>query len=199
MRVRYVTDSYAFGTAAQSLERHYSGLHEELLGQGRRYALLQQAGAWRPAADIHETTDAIVVKLELAGVREEQVEITVYDNGLVVAGRRDDDAEREDCLCYHEAQVHYGPFRAEFRLPAPVEREGAVVSYDYGFLKLRLPKAVASAAGDGRADEDEDQGHAIAPMGDSSRLNAVSAQAEGDSDSTPSLPASSQPAWKREL
>lgn len=193
MRVRYVTDSYAFGNAAQSLERHYGELREELLGQGRRYALLQQAAAWRPAADIHETTDAIVVKLELAGVREEQVEITVYDNGLVVAGRRDDDADRDDCLCYHEAQVHYGPFRAEFRLPAPVERDGAVASYDHGFLKLRLPKAVASDAGGVRADED----HEIAPRGDSTRLNAISA--EDDIDPAPAPPATIQPAWKREL
>jgi HSP20 family molecular chaperone IbpA len=193
MRVRYVTDSYAFGSAAQSLERHYHELREELLGQGRRYAVLQQAATWRPAADIHETTEAIVVKVELAGVREEQVEITIYDNGLIVAGRRDDDVERDDCLCYHEAQVHYGPFRAEFRLPAPVERDGAEVSYHQGFLKLRLPKAVAgdaSGVGPGEA-------RASGPAGDASRLNTLG---DGDDrDPAPLPPTASQPAWKREL
>jgi len=193
MRVRYVSNSYAFGSAAQSLERHYHELREELLGQGRRYALLQQAATWRPAADIHETTEAIVVKVELAGVREEEVEIVVYDNGLVVSGHRDDDVERDDCLCYHEAQVHYGPFRAEFRLPAPVERDSALATYEHGFLRLRLPKAVVGAADRPRLDE----ASAVGPDSDGSRLNALGER--DDLDLTPVPPAATPSAWKREL
>lgn len=144
MRVRYVADVYSFGGPEQSLDRHYRELRDELLGQGRHYALPQHAATWRPPADIHETTDAVVVKLELAGVQEEHLEITVYENGLIVSGRRDDDADLDECLCYHEAQVHYGPFRAEFRLPVPVEREDAAISYERGFLRIRLRKAVAA-------------------------------------------------------
>ena len=143
MRVRYVADMYSFGGPEQSLDRHYRELRDELLGQGRQYALPHHAATWRPPADIHETTDAVVVKLELAGVQEEHLEITVYENGLIVSGRREDDADLDDCLCYHEAQVHYGPFRAEFRLPVPVEREAAAISYERGFLRIRLRKAVA--------------------------------------------------------
>src|SRR5579864_4797000 len=78
MRVRYVADVYTFGGPEQSLDRHYRELRDELLGQGRHYALPHHAVTWRPPADIHETTDAVVVKLELAGVHEEQLEITVY-------------------------------------------------------------------------------------------------------------------------
>lgn len=144
MRVRFVADVYSFGGPEQSLDRHYRELRDELLGQGRHYALPHHAVTWRPPADIHETTDAVVVKLELAGVQEEHLEITVYENGLVVSGRREDDADLDECLCYHEAQVHYGPFRAEFRLPVPVERERAAISYDRGFLRIRLPKTVAA-------------------------------------------------------
>lgn len=145
MRVRYVADAYSFGGPEQSLDRHYRELRDELLGQGRQYALPHHhAVVWRPPADIHETTDAVVVKLELAGAREEHLEITVYSNGLVVSGRRDDDADLDDCLCYHEAQVRYGPFRAEFRLPVPVERDDAAVSYESGFLRIRLRKAAVA-------------------------------------------------------
>jgi HSP20 family protein len=143
MRVRYVADTYGFGGSEQSLERHYRELRDELLGQGRQYALPQHA-AWRPPADIHETPEAIVVKIELAGIREEHLEITVYENGLVVSGRREDDGDLEERLCYHEAQVHYGPFRAEFRLPVPVAREEAAVHYERGFLRIRLRKAATS-------------------------------------------------------
>lgn len=144
MRVRYVADVYSFGGPEQSLDRHYRELRDELLGQGRHYALPQHSTTWRPPADIHETLDAVVVKLELAGVQEEHLEITVYENGLVVSGRREDDADLDECLCYHEAQVHYGPFRAEFRLPVPVEREEATASYERGFLRIRLRKAVSA-------------------------------------------------------
>ncbi|MFI5271808.1 MAG: Hsp20/alpha crystallin family protein [Ktedonobacterales bacterium] len=147
MRVRYVSTSYVFGSAQQTIERHYHELRDELLGQGRRFALLQQAADWRPAADIHETPDAVVVKLEVAGVREDQIEMTIYDNGLVVSGRREDDADHGDCVCYHEAQVHYGPFRAEFRLPFPVERDAASVAYEHGFLRIHLPKAERASGG----------------------------------------------------
>ncbi len=151
MRVRYVADVYSFGGPEQSLDRHYRELRDELLGQGRHYALPHHhAATWRPPADIHETTDAVVVKLELAGVQEEHLEVTVYENGLVVSGRREDDADLDDCLCYHEAQVHYGPFRAEFRLPVPVEREEAAISYERGFLRIRLRKAVAAEGAEAR-------------------------------------------------
>jgi HSP20 family protein len=153
MRLRYVTNTYSGGTAGQSLERHYRELREEMLHQGRHFGLLQPAAGWRPPADIHETPAALVVKLELAGVHEDQLEITLYQDALVIAGHRDDDSEHEDDVCYHEAQVHYGPFRAEILLPVPVVPEAVHATYENGFLRVRLPKALASAPGKGRRDD----------------------------------------------
>ncbi|MGH2516402.1 MAG: Hsp20/alpha crystallin family protein, partial [Ktedonobacterales bacterium] len=71
----------------------------------------------------------------------------LYDNALVVAGRRDDDSEHEGEICYHEAQVRYGPFRAEILLPAPVRQDATEATYENGFLRIRLPKVVASEPG----------------------------------------------------
>lgn len=174
MRLRYVSVTYSFGGAAQSLERHFRELREELLRQGHHYGLLQPTTQWRPPVDIHETTTAILVKLELAGVREEATEITLYENALVVTGRRDDDdMEHEGDVCYHEAQVHYGPFRAEILLPSPVRPDDVTATFDSGFLRIHLPKVVASDPHGERPDDAEARPGA---SGSFSRLNAAPAR-----------------------
>lgn len=150
MRFRYVSVTYSFGSPSQSLERHYRELRDDLLRQGQHYGLLQPATLWRPPVDIHETAAHMLVKIELAGVREEHLEITLYDNALVVTGRREDDSEHDEAICYHEAQVHYGPFRAEILLPTSVQSETVTASYENGFLRIRLPKAAPSEPGSWR-------------------------------------------------
>jgi HSP20 family protein len=143
MRLRYKLVTYHFGADQrnqQSVERHYRELVDELLRQGQHHALTQQAVQWRPATDIYETPDAILVKMELAGMREEDIEVTLYEDALVVAGRRADDAELDGAIYYHEAQIRYGPFRAEIMLPGAVQREGVEAHFENGFLRLKLPK-----------------------------------------------------------
>jgi HSP20 family protein len=147
MRVRFRSIEYQFGGAAQSLERHFRELREDLLRQGQQYGLLHPGSPWRPPVDIHETPGAILIKIELAGMREDEIELTLYDNALVVTGRRDDDPDHDEDVCYHEAQVRYGPFRAEIVLPAPVQASAAEATYQNGFLRVRLPKTTPSEPG----------------------------------------------------
>lgn len=152
MRLRLRSITYQFGGTSQSLERHFRELREELLRQGQHYGLLPPTGQWRPPADIHETPNDIRIKIELAGMSEDTIEVTLYDNALVVSGRRDDDSDHDETGCYYEAQVRYGPFRAEILLPAPVDREAADAVYENGFLRIRLPKLTRSMPGTERND-----------------------------------------------
>lgn len=152
MRLRLRSITYQFGGTSQSLERHFRELREELLRQGHHYGLLHPIGQWRPPVDIHETPDDIRIKIELAGMSEDNIEITLYDNALVVGGRRDDDSDHDETGCYHEAQVRYGIFRAEILLPAPVDREAVSAVYENGFLRIRLPKLTRSMPGSERGD-----------------------------------------------
>lgn len=143
MRLRYKYVTYHFGedqSSQQSLERHYRQLMDELLRQGQHHTLPQRAVQWRPPADIHETPDTIVVKMELAGMREEDIEVTLYEDALVVTGRREDDSDHDNTVYYHEAQIRYGPFRAEVLLPGPVRRDAVEARYENGFLRVMLPK-----------------------------------------------------------
>lgn len=144
MRLRYKQVTYHFGEeqpTQQSVERHYRELMDELFHQSQHRMLGQHATQWRPPADIHETPTAILVKMELAGVREDDLDVTLYEDALVVSGRRDDDMDHSGEICYHEAQIRYGPFRAEVLLPGPIARDGVEAQLEYGFLRVTLPKA----------------------------------------------------------
>jgi HSP20 family molecular chaperone IbpA len=140
MRMRFRSITYSVGGTPSSLERHYRELRESMLGPGQHYGL-QSALPWRPPIDIHETPDAIQVKIELAGLSEDLIEVTLYENALVVTGQREDDIEQGESIYYHEAQVRYGPFRADMLLTVPVDREAVQATYESGFLRIRLPKA----------------------------------------------------------
>lgn len=141
MRLRFRSIEYQFGGAASSLERYFRDLRDELLRQGHQYGVLHSTGQWRPPVDIHETPDAVRIKIELAGMSEDTIEVTLYENALVVSGRRDDDSDHDEDVCYHEAQVRYGPFRVEILLPARVQQDIAEAKYENGFLRIHLPKA----------------------------------------------------------
>jgi len=138
MRYRYVTYRYTDGSG-QQLERHYRQLLQDALRQSQQ-SMLHRSVTWRPLADIHESSDMMTVKIELAGMKEEDIEVTLYEDALVVSGVRHDDHEHGKNLYYHEAQIRYGPFRVEVYIPSPIDREAVTARYENGFLWVVLPK-----------------------------------------------------------
>jgi HSP20 family molecular chaperone IbpA len=143
MRVRFRYATYAGGptTEQQDLERLF---HE--LWHVRQRTMLP-AGEWRPPTDVYETADYVVVKMELAGVPEDSIEVTLYADHLVVSGTRDDGGGPAEAairsggrVSFHEAGIHYGPFRAEVRLPRPVDPERVTATLESGFLLISLPR-----------------------------------------------------------
>lgn len=136
MRYRMVTHRYSDGSQ-QELNRYYRQLLHDALRQSQQ--MVQRSVAWRPQADIRETADGLSVKIELAGMAEEEIEVTLYDDALVVSGERVDDHEADSPIYYHEAQIRYGPFRVEVFLPAPVDSEAVEARYENGFLWVKLP------------------------------------------------------------
>jgi HSP20 family protein len=139
IRYRYVTYRYTDGSQ-QQLERHYRQLLHDALRQSHQ-SILQRSATWRPLADIRESAQMMTIKIELAGMREEDIEVTLYEDALVVSGERQDDPEREN-LYYHEAQIRYGPFRVEVLILSPIERDGIQARYENGFLWVDLPKKI---------------------------------------------------------
>lgn len=140
IRYRYMTYRYTDGSA-QQLERHYRQLLHDTLQQSHQ-SILQRSATWRPLADIRESAEMMTVKIELAGMNEEDIEVTLYEDALVVSGERLDDSEpeRNEQRYYHEAQIRYGPFRVEVLILSPIDRGGIQARYESGFLWVDLPK-----------------------------------------------------------
>lgn len=138
MRYRHVTYRYIDGTQTQ-LERHYRQLVQEALRQSQQ-GMLHRSKTWRPLADILESANVMTVKIELAGIKEEDIEVTLYEDALVVSGIRHDDHYLQENLYYHEAQIHYGPFRVEVFITTPIDRDQVTARYENGFLTVDLPK-----------------------------------------------------------
>jgi HSP20 family protein len=138
MRYRHMTYRYIDGSPTQ-LARHYHQLLQDALRQSQQ-SLLHRSATWRPPADILESAERMTVQVELAGMKDEEIEVTLYEDALVISGTRSNDAERRETLYYHEAQIRYGPFRVEVLLPSPVDRDGVTARYEQGFLWVDLPK-----------------------------------------------------------
>jgi HSP20 family protein len=106
--------------------------------QSDRLRLLGQA-RWRPDADTYETATAVEVVVDLAGVDEDDFEVQLFDDALVVEGRRQPLSCQEGAV-YQAAGIRHGPFRVELPLPAPVDPERVEARYDRGLLRITLPK-----------------------------------------------------------
>lgn len=138
IRYRYATYRYSDGSQ-QELERYYRQLVSDALRQSHQ-SILQRSATWRPLADIRESVEKMTVKIELAGVKEEEVDIILYKDALVVSGERHDDIGHDEQLYYHEAQIRYGPFRVEVLILSPIDRDNITARYENGFLWVDLPK-----------------------------------------------------------
>lgn len=160
MRLRFHQAIYYSGSATSSLEHHYRELRGAMFHLGQQYPYLQPGAVWRPAMDIHETPDAVLVKIELAGMDEDSIEITLYPNAIVVAGERVDDSDYDAETYYHEAQIRYGPFRADAYLSTPIQAEMASAVYQNGFLRITLPRRSQDIAPPEETGQERDGGAA---------------------------------------
>jgi HSP20 family molecular chaperone IbpA len=105
---------------------------------GDRPRLLVQ-GRWRPDADTYETPTTIEIRVDLAGVDEDDFEVQLFDDVLVVTGHRQLPV-RDGGAVYHEAGIRQGPFQVALPLPAPVVPDGVEAHYERGLLRITLPK-----------------------------------------------------------
>lgn len=135
VRYRYTTYTANYNAEQQELERL---LHE--MWHVRQRASLT-AREWRPPTDVVEMPERFLVTMDLAGVPEDAIDISLYADHLVVSGTRTDQQPAGPRAAYHEAGIHYGPFRAEVRLPRPVVADDVTATLNNGFLTIVLPRA----------------------------------------------------------
>ena len=94
---------------------------------------------WVPAMDLVETEDHFVLKADLPGLTESDVNVEVEDNVLTVSGERK--AEHEDKReGYVRVERAFGAFRRSLTLPEGIEPEAVQASFENGVLEVRIPK-----------------------------------------------------------
>jgi HSP20 family protein len=94
---------------------------------------------WIPARDIAETDDSVVLRSDLPGVKEDDVQIEVKDGVLTVSGERRDEHEEkgED---FHRVERSFGRFSRSLSLPDGVDPDKVEANFDNGVLEVRIPK-----------------------------------------------------------
>jgi HSP20 family protein len=95
---------------------------------------------WVPNTDVYATDNGLVVKVELAGMRSEHLEITVEGNRMRIAGNRPDGCRAAKCS-FLVMEINYGPFESVLDLPSGYDLGQAKAAYLNGFLRIDVPLA----------------------------------------------------------
>jgi HSP20 family protein len=97
------------------------------------------AASFVPAVDIYEDSRKVVLKLEVPGINEKDLDIRVENNTLTVKGERKFEKEEKE-ENFHRIERRYGTFYRAFTLPSTVDTEHVQANYQNGILKLELSK-----------------------------------------------------------
>ena len=94
---------------------------------------------WTPAMDLVEGEDHFLLKADLPGLGEEDVEIEVRDNTLRVSGERKSEHEQRERGWYRMERA-FGRFSRSLTLPEGVDPDSIAATFDQGGLQIRIPK-----------------------------------------------------------
>ena len=98
------------------------------------------SGHWVPNTDVYATDNSLVIKVELAGMKSDSLEITVEGNRLRIAGTRPDGCRANKCN-FLVMEISYGPFESVMELPPGYDLTQAKAVYVNGFLRIDVPEA----------------------------------------------------------
>jgi HSP20 family protein len=115
---------------ARSIERYL-----RMVPKARGVRCVEQF--WYPAADVYRTRDGWVVKLELAGVAPDELEVLIAGDTLRVAGSRRDETFGDAVSC-HQLEITYSRFEKSIRFPCPIEGADVERRYKDGLLIIYL-------------------------------------------------------------
>jgi len=98
-----------------------------------------EEAAWTPAIDVIEKEDKFLVKVELPGVKEEDVDVSVSGDMLTISGEKKTESEVKK-KGYYFSESSYGSFSRSVTMPSTVDAGKIAANYDKGVLEITLPK-----------------------------------------------------------
>lgn len=115
-------------------------LFDRLFALPYGFDLPEPEAAWTPALDFSETDTAFIIRLEAPGVQKDDLDITVEQNVLTIAGRRERlEVQETEEQIWRERET--GRFVRSLRLPQPVNTPDIKAEFTEGVLTVTLPKA----------------------------------------------------------
>jgi HSP20 family protein len=114
---------------------------EDFFGRPLFPALWRRIGpdGWSPAIDVVEKDDKFLVKVELPGVKEEDVDVSVSGDMLTISGEKREESE-EKKKGYYYSESSYGSFSRSVTVPSSVDTNKIAADFDKGVLEITLPK-----------------------------------------------------------
>ena len=98
------------------------------------------SGSWVPNTDVYIADSGLVIKVELAGMKSDSLEITVEGNRVRISGNRPDCCRANKCN-FLVMEITYGPFECLLELPSGYDLSQAKAIYVNGFLRIDVPPA----------------------------------------------------------
>jgi HSP20 family protein len=97
-------------------------------------------GSFMPAAELNETDEAVDLKLELPGLKAEDIDIQVSADSVAISGERKSESKTEE-NGVTRSEFNYGSFRRVVPLDTRIDNASVTAEYDNGILRLHMPKA----------------------------------------------------------
>jgi HSP20 family protein len=119
--------------------RQFDSLFETSFWPAVWRRLPAQEREWSPAIEVFEKEDKYVIRAELPGLKEEDVEVSVSDETLTMKGEKKTEHEVKEEE-YHWSERTYGSFLRTIRLPSNVDAEKIEAEYENGIMEITLPK-----------------------------------------------------------
>ncbi len=97
-------------------------------------------GEWAPVVDVAENANSVVVKAELPGMTDKDIEVLISGDSLTIKGEKKEEKEdkKEN---YHRMERRYGSFRRVLQLPSEVKADNAQATFKNGVLQITIPKS----------------------------------------------------------
>lgn len=121
---------------AASLQDDFQRMVRQIFGD----ADASLAGAFSPALDVEETDNEFTLHVEIPGVKPEEVDVSIEENVLTIAGTRDFYSEKET-EGFRRIERRFGRFHRAVRLPDRVDPDKVSAAYKDGLLTITVPKA----------------------------------------------------------
>ncbi|MCK9375714.1 MAG: Hsp20/alpha crystallin family protein [Syntrophobacterales bacterium] len=125
--------------------RDFDRLEEHMRGcLGNLFDIHKTAAFFLPHADFYETTQGLVLRLDLAGVAAEDVSLSLAGHELVIRGRRRPPPP-EGLRRFMHLEIPFGAFERRFMLPIAIDPQGVEARYVDGILEVQLPRRAAQS------------------------------------------------------